>query len=81
MKDQKTKKTETVNSNKFALEVEKLKSKNPDLSYLDCVIHFCEKYEIEIEAAGSILSKKLKELIKAECTEKFLLKKDTHTLL
>jgi hypothetical protein len=70
-----------INMKEISLEIEKLKAKNPDTTYIDCVITLCDKYQIEVESATTILSKRIKELIKAECVEINLIKSDTHKLL
>lgn len=51
--------------------------KEHDISYMDAVVHFCEKNNIEIETAAGIIkaSTKMKKKIKGEATELNLMKK------
>jgi hypothetical protein len=47
--------TKTIDANKFYKEIETLVKKHK-LSYLDAVVFFCEKNEIEMETAASMIS-------------------------
>ena len=44
----------TMSNEKFIKEIERLVI-NYDLDYMDAVVHYCEKNNIEIEAAASII--------------------------
>ena len=46
--------TKALTSEKFIKEIERLVI-NYDLDYMDAVVHYCEKNNIEIEAAASII--------------------------
>ena len=43
-----------LSSEKFIKEIEQLVI-NHDLDYMDAVVHFCEKNNVEIEVAASII--------------------------
>jgi hypothetical protein len=47
--------TKTIDANKFYKEIETLVKKHK-LTYLDAVVFFCEKNEIEMETAASMIS-------------------------
>lgn len=46
--------SKVMSSDKFYKELEKL-VKNHNLNYMDAIIHFCEKNQIEIETAASMI--------------------------
>ena len=48
---------------KFSQEVEKIALNNPDMNYIDSVIHYCETHEIEIDSVAKLISKPLKDLL------------------
>ena len=39
-----------MTSAKFSQEVEKIALHNPDMNYIDSVIHYCEMNEIELDS-------------------------------
>jgi virulence-associated protein VapD len=45
----------TIDTNKFYKEIDSLVKKH-NLKYIDAVVYFCEKNEIEIETAASMIS-------------------------
>lgn len=61
-------------------EIEKLKSKNPGLNYLECTVEVCERYNIEYESLKKILSKNIKEKMEIDAMELNLLKYKNNTL-
>lgn len=61
-------------------EIEKLKSKNPGLNYLECTVEVCERYGIEYESLRKILSKNIKEKMEIDAMELNLLKYKNNTL-
>ena len=66
---------------RFAQEIEKLVQTNPDMNYIDAVIHFCEQNNIDIESVSKLISKPLKEKIKYEAMELNFLKKTSRAKL
>lgn len=52
--DENLKIAKMINTDKFYKEVDSL-VKNHNISYIDAVIHYCEKHGIEIEAAASMI--------------------------
>lgn len=66
---------------RFAQEIETLVLNNPDMNYIDAIIHFCEKNGIDIESVPKLISKPLKEKIKYEAMELNFLKKTSRAKL
>jgi hypothetical protein len=66
---------------RFAQEIEGLVQKNEDMSYIDAIIHFCEKNNIDVESVPKLISKPLKEKIKYEAMELNFLKKTSRAKL
>ena len=59
----------TLNTPKtFALKIENI-VKEKNITHMDAVLWYCQKEEIELEAAGSLVSKGLKEKIEANARE------------
>ena len=69
-----------MNSKEFALKIETI-VKEKRISYMDAVVWYCETNKIEIETVSRLISKPLKEKIKAEALNANLVKeKKTGTL-
>jgi len=66
---------------KFSQEVEKIALHNPDMNYIDSVIHYCEMNEIELDNVGKLISKPLKEKLKFEAQELNFIKKTSRAKL
>lgn len=64
-----------MTSVKFSQEVEKIAIDNADMNYIDAVLHYCEKNEIEIESVPKLISKPLKEKIKFDAENLNYMKK------
>ena len=54
---------------RFSQEVEKIAFDNPDMNYIDSVIHYCEVNEIELDSVGKLVSKPLKEKLRHEAQQ------------
>jgi hypothetical protein len=68
-------------SRTFAEEIEKIVKDNADMKYVDAIVYFCEKNSLDLESIPKLISKPLKERLKAEATELNLLKKTSHAKL
>ena len=66
---------------KFSQEVEKIALNNPDMNYIDSVIHFCEMNEIEIDSVSKLISKPLKEKLKFDAQQLNFMKKTSRAKL
>lgn len=66
---------------KFAQEIEALVQLNPEMNYIDAIIHFCEQNNIDVESVPKLISKPLKEKIRYEAMELNFLKKTSRAKL
>lgn len=66
---------------KFAQEIENIVQLNSDMNYIDAIIHFCEKNNIDLESVPKLISKPLKEKLKYEAMELNFLKKTSRAKL
>ena len=67
-------------SKKFAVEIEDI-VKNNNMSYIDSIVFFCEKNSLDVEVIPKLMSKPLKEKLKAEAMELNFLKKTSYAKL
>jgi hypothetical protein len=65
---------------KFSQEVEKIAHDN-SMNYIDAIVHYCEKNEIEIESVAKLISKPLKEKLKYDAQKLNYMKKTTRAKL
>ena len=66
---------------KFTQDIEDLVKNNDDLNYIDAIVHYCDDNKIELESVGKLISKPLKEKIKAEAIELNFLKRTSRARL
>jgi hypothetical protein len=66
---------------RFAQEIETLVHSEDKMSYIDAIIHFCEKNNLDVESVPKLISKPLKEKIKYEAMELNFLKKTSRAKL
>ena len=66
---------------RFAQEIESLVHVNDDMNYIDAIIFFCEKNNIDVESVHKLISKPLKEKIKYEAMELNFLKRSSRAKL
>ncbi len=66
---------------RFAKEIESLVQTNEDMNYIDAIVYFCEKNNIDVESVPKLISKPLKEKIKYEAMELNFLKKTSRAKL
>jgi len=66
---------------KFTQQIEELVQVNEDMNYIDAIIHFCEKNNVDVESVPKLISKPLKEKIKYEAMELNFLKKTSRAKL
>ena len=67
-------------SKKFAVEIETIVKDNR-MSYIDAIVFFCEKNNLDVEVVPKLMSKPLKEKLKAEAMELNFLKKTSYAKL
>ena len=64
---------------RFIEEIEKLVHTSKEMKYVDVIIHFCEKNNLDVESVPKLISKPLKEKIKSrKVMEMNLLKGTSH---
>jgi hypothetical protein len=66
---------------RFAQEIESLVQANEDMNYIDAIVYFCEKNNIDIESVPKLISKPLKEKLKYEAMELNFLKRSSRAKL
>ena len=66
---------------RFSQEVEKIALNNPDMNYIDSVIHYCELNDIELESVPKLISKPLKEKIKYDAQKLNFMKRTSRAKL
>ena len=66
--------------NKFRSVIEQVVLKS-DLNYIEAIISYCEEKNIEFESVGKLISKPLKDKLKAEATELNYLKRTSRSKL
>lgn len=66
-------------STEFSQHIEKTASRS-GLGYMDVLVDYCERNEIEIESVNKLLSSSLKEKIKAEAQGLNMLKEKNNQL-
>jgi len=68
-------------SRRFAEEIESIVGENKGMKYIDAIVFFCEKNNLDVESIPKLVSKPLKEKLKAEAVELNLLKRTSHAKL
>ena len=63
-----------MTSKEFVIIIEKLK-REKKISYIDAIVSYCEKNNIETDTVGKLISKPLKEKIEVEARNLNLLQK------
>ena len=66
--------------NKFTSDIEQLVL-TTELNYIEAIISYCEEKNIEFESVGKLISKPLKDKLKAEATELNYLKRTSRSKL
>jgi len=66
---------------KFAENIESLVLENKDMNYIDAIVFFCEKNNIDVESVPKLISKPLKEKIKCDAQELNFMKKTSRAKL
>jgi hypothetical protein len=60
---------------KFSIIVEEL-VRDHKLTYLDAVLHWCEKNQMEVETAAKLISPLIKQKMTVECQELRMIKQE-----
>tara|TARA_R110001592_G_scaffold74383_2_gene226236 strand:+ start:576 stop:803 length:228 start_codon:yes stop_codon:yes gene_type:complete len=68
------------NTQSFSVEIESLVKGNRGLTYLDAIVHYCDKNEIEIETGAKLINTIIKKKVEAEALELNCLKEKQNQL-
>ena len=66
---------------RFTEAIENIALENKGMSYVDAIVHFCEKNNLDVESVPKLITKPLKEKLKGEAMELNLLKRTSHAKL
>ena len=66
---------------KFAENIESLVLENKDMNYIDAIVFFCDKNNIDVESVPKLISKPLKEKIKYDAQQLNFMKKNSRAKL
>ena len=66
---------------RFAEEIESLVLNNADMNYIDAIVHFCEKNNLDLESGPKLIPKPLKEKIKYDAQQLNFMKKTSRAKL
>ncbi len=71
-----------MTATKFSMEVEEIvRSNNGGLNYIEAILVYCEKYNIELENVSKLISKPLKEKLKVDAQRMNFMKKSSRARL
>ena len=70
-----------ISSTKFVQEIEKLVQDNPDMNYIDAIVHFCDQSNIDLDSVPKLITKPLKEKLKYEAMELNFLRRNSRAKL
>jgi len=68
-------------SRKFSEEIEIIVQDNKGMKYIDAIVFFCEKNNLDVETVPKLISKPLKEKLRCEAMQLNFLKKTSHAKL
>lgn len=66
---------------KFAQEIETIVQNNPGYNYINAIVEYCEKNNIDLESVPKLISKPLKEKLKWDAVQLNFLKKSSRAKL
>ena len=67
------------NTSSFSMQIEKIAC-GLKISYMDAVVHYCDKHEMEIEVAAKLLNSKIKQTIASEASDLNMMKEKIQKL-
>ena len=68
-----------LNTSSFSMIIEELACKLK-IPYMDAVIHYCERNDMEIEVAAKLLNSKIKQSIASEASDLNMMKEKINKL-
>jgi type III secretion system FlhB-like substrate exporter len=60
---------ELMNTQTFSQEIEKIVQRGRGVSYMEAIVHYCEKNDIEIETGAKLINSVIKKRLEAEASE------------
>ena len=66
---------------RFTEAIENIAVENKGMNYVDAIVFFCEKNNLDVESVPKLITKPLKEKLKCEAMELNLLKRTSHAKL
>jgi hypothetical protein len=73
--------TKFMTATKFSMDIENLVKESKNQSYIDVIVEYCLINDIEIESVSKLISKPLKEKIKADAIRLNYMKKTSRGVL
>ena len=70
-----------ISPTKFVQEIEDLVQHNMGMNYIDAIVHFCDLQSIDVESVPKLISKPLKDKLKAEAIELNFLRRNSRAKL
>mgnify|MGYP001949609393 CR=1 FL=1 len=69
-----------LNKDSFSEEIEKLVLET-NLNYIDAIVLYCERHDLDVESIGKLVSKPIKEKLRYDATELNYLKRTSRAKL
>ena len=71
---------ELMNTQSFSTEIENIVRRGKNVTYMDAILHYCDKNGIEIETGAKLINTIIKKKIEAEASELNCLKEKSAQL-
>ena len=71
---------EILNSQSFSAEIESIVRGGKNVTYMDAIVHYCQKNDIEIETGAKLVNTIIKSKLEAEASELNCLKEKSAKL-
>jgi len=68
-----------IDTKAFSMKIEKLVMEK-NISYMEAVVHYCEKNNIEVETAAKLINNKIKQMIGLEASDLNMMKEKINKL-
>ena len=68
-----------IDTKAFSMKIEKLVMEK-NIPYMEAVVHYCEKNNIEVETAAKLINNKIKQMIGLEASDLNMMKEKINKL-
>jgi len=68
-----------IDTKAFSMNIEKLVMEK-NIPYMEAVVHYCEKNNIEVETAAKLINNKIKQMIGLEASDLNMMKEKINKL-